>query len=56
MTPEKTKNVAVISTLWPNAVNPRFGTFVARSLEALQKDSDWNVTVINPIGLSPIAG
>ena len=55
MTPEKTKNVAVISTLWPNAVNPRFGTFVARSLEALQKDSDWNVTAINPIGLSPIA-
>lgn len=52
------KHVLVLSTLYPNAVNPRFGTFVARSMEALAKPSthgDWRVTVVNPIGLPPIA-
>ncbi|WP_120717568.1 glycosyltransferase [Tsuneonella amylolytica] len=44
-----------ISTLYPNAANPRFGTFVARSLEALAKRGDWAVTVINPIALPPVA-
>lgn len=44
-----------ISTLWPNAANPRFGTFVARSLEALVARGDWDVTVINPIALPPLA-
>ncbi|MFN6934980.1 MAG: glycosyltransferase [Tsuneonella sp.] len=44
-----------ISTLWPNAANPRFGTFVARSLEALATRGDWDVTVINPIALPPLA-
>lgn len=53
------KHVVALSTLYPNAVNPRFGTFVARSLEALAKhgakDGDWRVSVVNPIGLPPIA-
>ena len=53
------KHVVVLSTLYPNAVNPRFGTFVARSLEALTKkganEGSWRVTVINPIGIPPIA-
>lgn len=49
------KHVVSLSTLYPNAVNPRFGTFVARSLEALAKRGDWRVTVISPIGLPPIA-
>ena len=49
------KHVLSISTLYPNAVNPRFGTFVARSMEALAKRDDWRVTVINPIGLPPVA-
>ncbi|MEM1050808.1 MAG: glycosyltransferase [Pseudomonadota bacterium] len=53
------KHVLSISTLFPNAVNPRFGTFVARSLEALAKRGsergDWRVSVINPIGLPPVA-
>lgn len=48
------KHVLVLSTLYPNPVNPRFGTFVARSLEALAKRGDWRVTVINPIGLPPL--
>ena len=34
---------------------PRFGTFVARQLEALAARGDWEVTVINPIGLPPLA-
>lgn len=57
------KHVLSISTLYPNAVNPRFGTFVARSLEALARrasapvsshESAWRVSVVNPIGLPPI--
>ncbi|WP_298465401.1 glycosyltransferase [uncultured Erythrobacter sp.] len=47
-----------MSTLYPNAVNPRFGTFVARSLEGLAKlgakTGEWRVSVVNPIGLPPI--
>ncbi|QFT77386.1 glycosyltransferase [Erythrobacter sp. THAF29] len=49
------KHVVSISTLYPNAANPRFGTFVARSLEALARRGDWRVTVINPIGMPPVA-
>lgn len=49
------KHVLALSTLYPNAVNPRFGTFVARSMEALAKRGDWRVTVVNPIGLPPLA-
>ena len=48
------KHVLAISTLYPNPVTPRFGTFVARSLEALARRGDWRVTVINPIGLPPV--
>lgn len=53
------KHVLSLSTLYPNAVNPRFGTFVARSLEAFAKrgakKGDWQVSVVNPIGLPPVA-
>lgn len=48
-------HVVSLSTLYPNDANPRFGTFVARSLEALADQADWDVTVINPIGIPPIA-
>jgi glycosyltransferase involved in cell wall biosynthesis len=47
--------VLSLSTLYPNAARPRFGTFVARSLEALAKRGDWQVTAINPIGVPPVA-
>ena len=49
------KRVLSLSTLYPNASAPRFGTFVARSLEALAARGDWQVTVINPIGVPPVA-
>jgi glycosyltransferase involved in cell wall biosynthesis len=49
------KHVLVLSTLYPNPAKPRFGTFVARSLEALAKRGDWRVTLVNPIGLPPLA-
>jgi glycosyltransferase involved in cell wall biosynthesis len=49
------KHALVISTLYPNPLNPRFGTFVARSLEALAKRGDWRVSLVNPIGLPPLA-
>lgn len=46
--------VLSLSTLYPNAAQPRFGTFVARSLEALARRDDCEVTVINPVGIPPI--
>jgi glycosyltransferase involved in cell wall biosynthesis len=49
------KHVLVLSTLYPNAAGPRFGTFVARSIEALARRGDWRVTMVNPIGLPPLA-
>jgi glycosyltransferase involved in cell wall biosynthesis len=47
--------VLSLATLYPNAAQPRFGVFVARSLEALAARGDWQVTLINPIGLPPLA-
>ena len=47
--------VLSIATLYPNAHTPRFGTFVARQLEALAARDGWEITVINPIGVPPIA-
>ncbi len=49
------KHVLSLATLYPNAVNPQFGIFVARSMEALARRDDWRVTVVNPIGLPPLA-
>lgn len=48
------RRVLSLSTLYPNAADPRFGTFVARSLEALAARGYWHVTLINPIGLPPV--
>ena len=50
-----TRRVLSIATLYPNAERPTFGTFVARQFEALAARGDWEVTVINPIGLPPVA-
>jgi glycosyltransferase involved in cell wall biosynthesis len=49
------KRLLSIATLYPNAHRPRFGTFVARQMEALAARGDWDVTVINPIGVPPMA-
>lgn len=49
------KRLLSLATLYPNSHTPRFGTFVARSLEALAARGDWQVTVINPIGIPPLA-
>ena len=46
--------VLSVATLYPNSHAPRFGTFVARSLEALAARGDWEVTLINPIGIPPV--
>ena len=46
--------VLSIATLYPNAHMPRFGTFVARQMEALAARGDWDVTVINPIGVPTV--
>jgi glycosyltransferase involved in cell wall biosynthesis len=49
------KRLLSIATLYPNPHQPRFGTFVARQMEALAARGDWDVTVINPIGVPPVA-
>jgi glycosyltransferase involved in cell wall biosynthesis len=48
------KRLLSLATLYPNASASRFGTFVARSLEALAARGDWQVTVVNPIGVPPV--
>ncbi|WP_374405210.1 glycosyltransferase [Pelagerythrobacter sp.] len=55
MTGQRHRRLLSIATLYPNAHTPQFGTFVARSLEALAARDDWEVTVINPIGIPPLA-
>lgn len=47
--------VLSIATLYPNSAQPRFGTFVARQLEGLAARGKWDVTVINPVGIPPVA-
>ncbi|HTN15156.1 MAG TPA: glycosyltransferase [Sphingomonadaceae bacterium] len=54
MTPAP-RRVLSLATLYPNSFTPRFGTFVARQMEALAALGRWDVTVINPIGVPPIA-
>lgn len=49
------KRLLSLATLYPNAHAPRFGTFVARGLEALAARDDWQVSVISPIGVPPVA-
>jgi glycosyltransferase involved in cell wall biosynthesis len=47
--------VLSLSTLYPNVHRPRFGSFVARQMEALAARGDWDVTMVNPIGTAPFA-
>jgi teichuronic acid biosynthesis glycosyltransferase TuaC len=49
------KRLLSLATLYPNAHRPRFGPFVARQMEALAARGDWDVTVLNPIGVPPLA-
>ena len=49
------RRVLSIATLYPNAHMPRFGTFVARQMEALAAGGGWEVTLINPVGTPPMA-
>ncbi len=52
---DASRRVLSLASLYPNPVQPRFGPFVARQMEALAKQGEWDVTVINPIGIPPIA-
>ena len=51
---ERPRRVLSLATLYPNVHTPRFGIFVARQMEALAAAGQWDVTVINPIGIPPI--
>lgn len=45
--------VLTLSTLFPDAVRPGFGGFVARQTRALAMLADVEVTVVSPLGLPP---
>ncbi|MBB3861056.1 glycosyltransferase involved in cell wall biosynthesis [Novosphingobium hassiacum] len=48
------KRLLSLSTLYPAPGRTGFGRFVARQMEALAARGDWDVTVINPVGLPPL--
>jgi hypothetical protein len=48
------KRVLSLSTLYPALGRTGFGRFVARQMEAIAARGDWQVTVINPIGMPPL--
>ena len=43
-----------ISTLYPAPQRPGFGRFVQTQMETLARRGDWQVTVVNPVGLPPL--
>ncbi len=43
-----------LATLYPAPPRPGFGRFVQTQLETLARRGEWDVTVINPIGLPPL--
>ncbi|MCW1384105.1 glycosyltransferase [Novosphingobium sp. KCTC 2891] len=49
-----TRRLLSIATLYPAPQRPGFGRFVSRQMEALAARGDWDVTVVNPIGLPPL--
>ncbi len=46
--------ILTLSTLFPSAARPNFGIFVERQTAKLAALPDFDVTVINPVGISPI--
>ena len=49
-----THRLLSVSTLYPAPPRPGFGRFVQNQMESLARRGDWDVTVINPIGLPPL--
>ncbi len=49
-----TNRLLSLATLYPAPPRPGFGRFVQNQMEALARRGDWDVTVINPIGLPPL--
>lgn len=45
--------VLSLSTLYPNDQQPSFGIFVERQMQAVVKQGDVDLTLLNPIGLPP---
>ncbi len=48
-----TVRILTLSTLFPAANRPNFGIFVERQTSALAALPDFDVTVINPVGIAP---
>lgn len=49
----KPYHILTLSTLFPNAAKPNFGIFVERQTSGLSKRDDFDVTIINPLGIPP---
>ena len=49
----KRLRVLSLSTLYPNAVNPNFGVFVERQMQAVAARGDVDLVMVNPVGLPP---
>lgn len=49
----KPYHILTLSTLFPNAAKPNFGIFVERQTSGLSKRDDFDITVINPLGIPP---
>ncbi len=45
--------VLSLATLYPNALTPNFGVFVARQMEAVVRTGAVELVLVNPIGLPP---
>lgn len=46
-------HILTLSTLFPHAAAPNFGVFVERQTQALARQPDVEVTVVNPVGVPP---
>lgn len=49
----KAYHILTLATLFPNATKPNFGIFVERQTNGLSNSPDFDVTVINPLGIPP---
>ena len=48
-----TLRVLSLSTLYPTDLQPNFGVFVERQMQAVTKRGDVDLIVVNPIGIPP---
>ena len=53
--PHRRRRLLSVATLYPRPSAPGFGSFVQSSREALVRFAGWDVTVLNPVPVPPLA-